>query len=897
MAGPNEGGTLILHANPSLVFTSDIQDYCGMSALDSCAAAVTSVEWDPGKRIVFHVIAAFPVGSSPRLKALSFGIDFDSTKFVLAARGTCADFEIPDGRWPTPGSGTSQSWTTGTQTGLLTEAYWIVGYAYSEQETADSTSVALIPHPVQHGVFVDDAFPSEVDTIAAYGRLGFGMPGALPCPAGGGDIVWVTVDDFDDMDGQSDESEPPGDEGHQLDSPPSAGDLTFVEMASSSAETYAAIYRALKSDYGLRVLIGIVPDALICRTDNWQRSALIEDERVSRVTVEAIQTAPGYLLPGDPAFAEGVWNLMLLPLPADTSRTTLFQDTEGLYEEVVPQRYAEDKIRQTSTYMMGDVGVSLLFMESDSTAIDSCAALVEDWTPDELTIATANITRGYLRLVDLAPPGANLTFTVQDTILPTDAEPIKEAGVGITWKTDAMDDLGVPPDSYYGDRIYFLNNRQREQFGWDWWFTTFVVRDVCDPDHQFPQGTAPCGYGGGPQVVITYYCSNSPGMPPNTNELLTIPSHETCHVFGAADEYRNAGECDSAADCPRVYGYLRQPNDNCYYCASPQDTTCLMSGMPYAFTICPSTGAQIGWKDTDGDGICDPIDHPASDMSMMVGEGDSIGVGDWVDIYHGSTWVRRLAASDRTADRGRMLWDGIDSRGDSLPPGDDYLWRWRDRLTAHEDSLISDTEPPTLSSELLISRGPAPDFVDTLSFSLSDPDTRGAWVRATATSGTGTNTRVIADEFMRASDGSAPSTMKTFRLGPDSGYTTMTVCAWDVGQGGSDSVAVPFWPSAGVAEHVYVPELVLSRGRPNPSGTWVAWDVRQPSGGKLNLCVVGVDGRTVKSWPERTIPTGVTRVLWDGRDDRGAQVASGRYFLVVTDQAGNARSNAATIVR
>ena len=35
LAGPNEGGTLILHANPGLVFTSDIQNYCGMSALDS----------------------------------------------------------------------------------------------------------------------------------------------------------------------------------------------------------------------------------------------------------------------------------------------------------------------------------------------------------------------------------------------------------------------------------------------------------------------------------------------------------------------------------------------------------------------------------------------------------------------------------------------------------------------------------------------------------------------------------------------------------------------------------------------------------------------------------------------------------------------------------------------
>jgi hypothetical protein len=28
LAGPNDGGTLILHANASLVFTSTIQNYC-----------------------------------------------------------------------------------------------------------------------------------------------------------------------------------------------------------------------------------------------------------------------------------------------------------------------------------------------------------------------------------------------------------------------------------------------------------------------------------------------------------------------------------------------------------------------------------------------------------------------------------------------------------------------------------------------------------------------------------------------------------------------------------------------------------------------------------------------------------------------------------------------------
>ena len=182
LAGPNAGGTLILHANPSLVFTSDMQGYCGQSALDSCAAAVTSVGWVTGQKIVFHAVAAFPPESQPRLKAISFGIDYDPTKFVMAARGSCADFELPDGTWPAAGTGTAQSWTTGAQTGLLTEVYWLCGYAYSEQDGEDSTSVALTPHPLQHGVFVDDAFPAEQDTIAGYGVLGFGMQGRLPCP-------------------------------------------------------------------------------------------------------------------------------------------------------------------------------------------------------------------------------------------------------------------------------------------------------------------------------------------------------------------------------------------------------------------------------------------------------------------------------------------------------------------------------------------------------------------------------------------------------------------------------------------------------------------------------------------------------------------------------------------
>ncbi len=182
-AGPNEGGTLILHANPSLTFTSDISNYCGMAGLDSCSHAVTSVPWEPGKKIVFHALAAFPPESSPRLKGLSFGISYDPAKFILAARGSCADFELPDGTWPASGTGTAQTWTTETQTGALTECYWFAGYAYAEnEEIPNSTTVELIPHPLHGGRFIDDAFPAQEDTIAGYGKLAIGTTGGPLCP-------------------------------------------------------------------------------------------------------------------------------------------------------------------------------------------------------------------------------------------------------------------------------------------------------------------------------------------------------------------------------------------------------------------------------------------------------------------------------------------------------------------------------------------------------------------------------------------------------------------------------------------------------------------------------------------------------------------------------------------
>lgn len=179
VAGPNAGGVLLVHANASIVYTSDNQGYCGQSGLAACSLAVTSVPWDPETTTVFYVLAAFPDTAQPRLKAVSWGVQWDDTKLVMVAQGSCADFDVPDGGWPASGTGIGQNFTE-TRTDLLAEVYWFAGYGYGTE--SDTTSFVLTPHPLHGGQMADDGMPPFVEEVGDYGVLGLGCPGHSSCP-------------------------------------------------------------------------------------------------------------------------------------------------------------------------------------------------------------------------------------------------------------------------------------------------------------------------------------------------------------------------------------------------------------------------------------------------------------------------------------------------------------------------------------------------------------------------------------------------------------------------------------------------------------------------------------------------------------------------------------------
>lgn len=178
-AGRHAGGTLILHAEPSIVFT-DGESYCGSGNLTACSEAHTSVPADPNQTMIFSCFAAFPAEADPLLVGVTFGIQYAGDGFTLVGSGGCGDLETPGENWPSSDSGTAIAWAT-AQTEHLVEVYWFAGYATASDRP---TEVLLRTHPLQGGAFTEDGPAGDVDEIADYGKLGFGMGGFLPCPDG-----------------------------------------------------------------------------------------------------------------------------------------------------------------------------------------------------------------------------------------------------------------------------------------------------------------------------------------------------------------------------------------------------------------------------------------------------------------------------------------------------------------------------------------------------------------------------------------------------------------------------------------------------------------------------------------------------------------------------------------
>jgi hypothetical protein len=141
------------------------------------------------------------------------------------------------------------------------------------------------------------------------------------------------------------------------------------------------------------------------------------------------------------------------------------------------------------------------------------------------------------------------------------------------WRDPAMKAMGYGPGIDPGGvEDYVIALRSFVEA--DWAFCAFFTKY---PAPHFAYADV-----GGPHLVMEY--SNDGWGPDNIDRVF---AHETCHIFGAPDEYSKSG-----CDCLGSWGFFGLPNGNCETCAAHGGTACLMR--QNTLVMCPYTPWHIG---------------------------------------------------------------------------------------------------------------------------------------------------------------------------------------------------------------------------------------------------------------------------------------------------------------
>lgn len=400
----------------------------------------------------------------------------------------------------------------------------------------------------------------------------------------------------------------------------------------------------------------------------------------------------------------GVWNSLLTPQPKTAASMTAAHSADHDDAFIAPDLpsaagrnlgangSSTPGYYQTSEYMAGSVAVGIVLVESNGSVDPS----TEDWTAAEKQFVFNKIVAGLNWWVELEPR-ANLSFVYADHFsqpLPTGVEPITRPYYHQQyWINDAMGALGYDASSYF-TRVRDYNNDLRAVYHTNWAFTIFVVDSSVDGDNRFSDGYFAYAYLGGPFMVMTY--GNNGYGPDNMD---AIAAHELGHIFYALDQYASAYQT-----CTHRSGYLDIENQNSQYGACTSNVNSIMRGQIYPYTmkaIDPYAAGQVGWRDSDGDNILDPLDVelPVALNSITITAGNNVTVSGVAEItpypspshspvtintlagvqyrFDGGDWQPALAA-DGAFD---STTEGYGFTAGSLSPG------WRQLEVAAVDSV------------------------------------------------------------------------------------------------------------------------------------------------------------------------------------------------------------------
>jgi hypothetical protein len=260
---------------------------------------------------------------------------------------------------------------------------------------------------------------------------------------------------------------------------------------------------------------------------------------------------------------------------------------------------------QPSAFLAGKVAVQVIFVESDGSREPSHA----DWTPEQIAAVQSQIAAA-LEWWRGRVPNARVSFDLTSRVIASGYEPIDHTlATESAWIGDVLTHAGLTGATYF-DQSYAAAQALRQTTQADWATTIFVVNSAGDADGRFADGHFAYAYVGGPFLVVT-----SDAGPYGTGRMAPVVAHEFGHIFGALDQYASA-----ATPCAQQSGYLAVPTTNSQANNCGTRFVCVMLEPLAAYPaglVDESALGQIGYRDTDGDGIPDPLDTaPTVDISL-----------------------------------------------------------------------------------------------------------------------------------------------------------------------------------------------------------------------------------------------------------------------------------------
>ena len=218
----------------------------------------------------------------------------------------------------------------------------------------------------------------------------------------------------------------------------------------------------------------------------------------------------------------------------------------------------------TSLHMNGSIAVGIIIVGGTGAGLGFSNA-------DNLKVIQ-EVQEGLGFLAN-AEPRAKITFVYDIRIITVSAAPGSTGSyesAEAPWRNAALAAMGYPATrqssiTYVED----LRNSRNTSWAYVGYFTKY-------PLHHFAYAVS--------EKTVMHFDNDGWG----TDQINKVFAHESCHIFGAADEY---GSCT----CGGSHGHLGAPNNNCTNCAGAK-VPCLMDSN--TLTLCDWSKQQIGWDES-----------------------------------------------------------------------------------------------------------------------------------------------------------------------------------------------------------------------------------------------------------------------------------------------------------